>query len=219
MWILAGLATLFWLLQFVGQYFWLTNQNAETAQVRSFGLTGATLIGLSLFTSSLFKWVPRWAKNWRTRRHLGVAGTIFIVLHVGSALRFYFDFDLRAAYYSLHPLENPIVFGAIAYPIFVVMALTSTDWAVRKLGARWKFIHRFAYLAYWGAIFHFLQMSPTLYDSLPGVLLLVITGAAVFGQLYWYVRTVRQRGWKKFGSWVGAGLIVLTVVTAYLVYR
>ncbi len=220
MFVFAGLATAFWLLQLGVQYYWLTTGDAEAALLRSFALTGATLIGLALFSSALFKWVPRLAKHWRTRRHLGVSGAVFITFHVLWAYGVYYDFSLRSIYYSFNPLENPIIFGSIAYPILLVMALISSDWAMQKVTPkRWKFIHRFVYLAYWGAIFHFITINPAILLNPPGILLLLITCAAVFGQIFWYVRTVRQRGWKKLGSWVGLGFTLLFTVTAYMVFR
>ena len=37
--------------------------------------------------------------------------------------------------------------GWVAFVIFVALAATSNRWAVRRLGARWKSVHRWIYLA------------------------------------------------------------------------
>ncbi len=202
----------FWIIQFLYQYLSFTKDDLENSLLRSFALTGATLIGFALFSSAIFKWHPKWAKHWRTRRHLGVAGFTFIFFHVISAYYFLFDFRFKDVYYSLNPLENPIVFGSMAFPIFMLMALTSTDWAVRKLTFKWwKFIHRFVYFAYAFAIFHFTQVNPALLDNYAGYFLILITSLAVFGQLFWFIVTIIQRRFRTYGVLVGALVIAVYI--------
>lgn len=209
----AAGATIFGALQYAAQRFWLSPGDAPGALIRAAAFTGATLIGLALFASAVFRWVPSLSDRWRLRRRLGVAGVIAIILHASAVMRFYFNYDPKLAFGSLDPFMNPVVFGAIAYPLFLVMALTSTDWAYDKLGAkRWKSVHRVAYVAYWAAVMHFMTVNPAVLKSPPGWLLLVVTAAALFGQLFWYVRIA---GKKKFLSWGGLhGAIVIALYVA-----
>ena len=209
-------ALIFWLLHFFYQYQILIPGELGGALVRSFALSGATLISAALFSSAIFKWFPKTAKHWRWRRYLGVSGTVFIVLHILSVSHYLFQWDIAAAFYSLNPIQNPIIFGAVAFPILFVMAATSTDWAVDKLTPqRWKFIHRFVYLAYIASIFHFVLINPALLKNPAGYLLLALTGLAIIGQLYWYIKTVIRRKARNFGTYIGLGLIIGTLTLGY----
>jgi len=213
-------ATLFWLAEFAVQYWWLTNGNLASALLRSYALAGASLIGLALFSSALFKWVPRLAVHWHTRRRLGVAGVILISFHILWAYVTIFHSQLTLAYFSFNPLENPVIFGSFAYLILLIMAITSNEWMVRKLTPKvWKRVHRFVYLAYWAAIFHFLTMNSRLLKNPAGILLLLITAAALFGELFWYVRLAWKKRFRSQGAWVGLAIIILYIVTGIIVYR
>jgi len=218
--IFSACALVFWYFEFVYQYKVLIPGEFGGSLVRSFALAGATLFGCALFSSAIFRWFPRTARLWRFRRYMGVSGFIFTFFHVLSVYKYLFDFDVKAVYYTFNPIENPIIFGSIAFPIFFVLAATSTDWAVDKIGSkRWKFIHRFVYLAYVASIFHFITINPSLLKNPAGYLLLTMTALAGFGMLFWYVKTVLRRGWKIMGAWVGLALILGTAVLGYVVYR
>lgn len=212
-------ATLFWLAEFLYQYFVLIPKELPGSLVRSFALTGATLIGAAFFSSALFKWIPRWAQYWRYRRYLGVSGFVFIVGHVWSVYHFFFNYDVRAVYWSFDPIENPLVFGTIAFTLFFAMATTSTDWAVQFLKPKnWKRLHRVAYIAYWATIFHFTLVNPMLLENPAGYLLLAMTALALFGQFYWFVRTLMKRR-NIVGALVGLTVIVLYLGTGYFSYQ
>jgi glycine/D-amino acid oxidase-like deaminating enzyme/nitrite reductase/ring-hydroxylating ferredoxin subunit/DMSO/TMAO reductase YedYZ heme-binding membrane subunit len=215
----AGFACLFWLAQFLYQYLGPTKGEIGGSLVRSFALSGATFIGTALSLSAVFKWRPALAVHWRTRRRFGVAGFSFIALHAFSVLKFFFNFDPSGIFWSLNPLENPIIFGEIAFFLFFLMAATSFDLAVEKLGRNWKRLHRVAYFAWWAAVFHFITINPELLKNPPGYLLLAVTAFALFGQLYWYVRIAGRRRFLTVGGAVGAIVILLYAVTGHLVYR
>lgn len=184
----------FWLFEFAIEYYWLTKNNIQLSLIRSFALSGTTIIGASLFSSSVFKWFPKTGVHWRIRRYLGVSGFVLIFFHVFTAMKFIFNFNVKAIYYSLNPFINPLIFGAIAYPIFFVMAITSTDWMVKKLTPRvWKFIHRFVYIAYMSTVFHFILTNPQALNNLLGYLLYAITTLALFGQLFWFFKIAGKK--------------------------
>ena len=213
-------ASVFWLAEFAFQYFLLAKGNAASSLIRSFALAGATLVSSALFSSAIFKWFPHTAVYWRLRRYLGVAGTVFVALHALSVYVFTYQFDFLNAYYTLNPFENPIVFGTFAFVILFVMASISTDWAVEKLTPRvWKFIHRFVYLAFVSAILHVFLISPSRLAHPPGYLLILITLAALFGQVYWFFKTAARRRFRSLGTFVGLSLIVLAVILGYMAYK
>lgn len=209
----------FWLLEIFLQTQFLTPNSMSLAIIRAGGFTAATFFGLALFSSSVFRWFPSYAKYWYVRRSLGVAGFCFLALHAIAAFFFVFNADVSNLLFSLNPLENPVVFGLLAFPVFFAMAMTSTDWAYDKLGfPRWKFIHRFVYIGYYFAVLHFLTINPPALMNAVGYSLLAITFLALAGELYWFIRTVWQKRFSTLGTWVGFALVVLWLVTLYYIY-
>ncbi|MDA1334578.1 MAG: DM13 domain-containing protein [bacterium] len=210
----------FFVFEFALQYFWLTKGELGGSLVRSFALSGATLIGAALLSSVVFRIFPKTARLWRQRRYLGVSGFVFALFHALSVYYYFFNWEIQYVYYSLNPIENPIVFGSIALSIFMVLALTSTDWAVQKLTPRvWKFIHRFVYVGFLASVFHFITINPELLQNPPGYLLLLITILAIIGHLYLFIKTIMKKGFNTIGALVGTVIIVGAVIVGYLVYR
>lgn len=215
----AAVVLVFWLIELAVEYLWLTPHNLRLSLIRSFGLAGETTIGLALFSSAIFKWFPKTALHWRVRRGLGVSGFVLVFFHVVTAAQFIFKGDLAAAYYSFNPLVNPVIFGAVAYVIFFAMAITSTDWMVRKLTPRvWKYIHRFVYIAYISSIFHWVRMNPAVLNNPLGYLLLAMTAAALFGQLFWFITVSAKNKFRSLGFFIGLSIIMVTLITVYLLW-
>ena len=211
---------LFWLLEFFFQYYIASVGDLQSSLIRSFAFAGETLFALTLLMSVIFRSFPSMARHWRFRRYAGVAGFVFITAHVLTVLQFLFQFHLGSVFYSLNPIANPLLFGVISFPLFMVMALTSTDWAVQKLGSRvWKNIHRLVYVAFIASIFHFLLTYIGALKNAAGALLVVMTAAAVMGHLYWFVKLSAKKSFKSKGFMFGACIIAVTAVVAYLAYR
>lgn len=209
-----------WLIEFFVQYRWLSANDLGFSFVRSFALAGTTLIASALLTSTIFKWNPKLARHWRVRRYLGVSGFVLIFLHVLSVFHFLFDYQLDAIFFSFHPIDNPIIFGSIAFIILFLMAATSIDWAMQKLSPkRWKALHRCVYLAEIGIVFHFLTINPLLLKEAPTIALMVVMGLAILGQLYWWIRISAKRRFRNKGAMVGAALILLAILLAILEIR
>ncbi|MFA7308826.1 MAG: FAD-dependent oxidoreductase [Patescibacteria group bacterium] len=207
-----GAGILFWAVQFCLQFFYLVPGNLASSLIRSFALTGATMIGAALLMSIVFKFIPALADHWRVRRYTGVVGVLFITLHALSVYALMYGWDFATVYWSLNPLKNPVVFGSLALTGFMIMALTSSDWMVAKLTyPRWKLIHRVAYFAWMSAIFHFVLVNPLLRHTLPIYLLFTVATLVVVGQLYWWIRIA---GRKKFMTW--GGLLGAVVILSYL---
>ncbi len=207
------LVFIFWAFQFLEQYFHWSRGLLFESLVRSFGLTGSTLFACALFSSALFKWVPKLASKWRFRRYLGVSGFVCISLHVFFALHWYFKYDLVSIFTPLNPFVNPVMFGVIAFPIFMAMAMTSSDWAVATLTPkRWKTLHRFVYIAFLASIFHFALLERGILLRMPfGLLLIGLTAAALFGEIFWYVRIASKVRFRSWGALYGAVLILLAL--------
>lgn len=209
----------YWFLVFISLY--LSREMLPAYQIlsRSFALTGATLIGWSLLSSLVFKWFPQTARFWSYRRALGVSGFLFATGHAFVVYWQYYAWDLSTIYFSLNPFVNPIVFGTLAFPIFLVMTMTATDWAVARLGGQtWKNLQRLVYLAYLLLVFHFLLIVPDLTTRWPGVILVLTTMAVLLGQLYWWWRISASKGFRSGGTLVGLVIVGLYLVIGYLAF-
>lgn len=208
----------FWLLQFAYQQYVLNNEMVEISIVRSFALAGATYFGFALLSSTIFKWKPAWNRYWYVRRSFGVMGFVFILFHVFAVISFYYSGDISGVFYSLNPFENPIIFGVIAFPIFFIMAVTSTDWATMKLGARWKMLHRMVYFGYLASVFHFLLINPKSLMNAAGYLLIATTFSVLAGELFWFIKTVRKKNFSTIGTAIGILLIFVYLIITYFAY-
>ena len=215
----AVFSVAFWLLEFLFQTTFVSPINLGFALVRSFGFSAATFISLALLSSVVFKFFPEFARYWHVRRSLGVMGYIFLSFHVFFAVRFFYNGNVFSAFFSLNPFENPVIFGAIANPVFFVMALTSTDWAVQKLGGKnWKAIHRLVYFAFFATVAHFLTINPPMLMNAAGYLLLLAAFLALAGELFWFVKTAAKNGFLTLGTKIGFLAILLYLIVAFIVF-
>jgi DMSO/TMAO reductase YedYZ heme-binding membrane subunit len=208
-----GISILFFLAEFAFQFYVLIPGEFSGSLIRAGGISAATFLGFALLSSSIFKWKPQLAKYWYVRRSLGVMGFVFLMVHFWSVVTFFFQGNPANIFFSLNPLENPIIPGFFAYIIFFLMALTSTDWAVQKLSyPLWKRLHQLVYFAYFAGVYHFTTINSEILFNAAGYLLLTITGLVLLTQLYWWAIIVSQKGMKAKGSIVGIILIVLYIL-------
>ena len=205
----VGLVTLFWLVEVLYSYYFVQERSYSDALVLGSAFAGATFFSLSLLLSVLFKFWPRLAVRWRIRRYLGVAAFVALAMHGIWVWWYLFGGSVSGLFFSWNPISNPILLGMVAMPILLAMAATSTDWAVRKLGSRaWKTLHRFVYVAYAVGVLHFLFQNPPSLWNLAGYVLLVVTGCAIVGQLYLWIRYSSKRKFMNAGFWVGLCLVM-----------
>jgi sulfoxide reductase heme-binding subunit YedZ len=87
----------------------------------------------------------------RHRRYIGVSASIYGLIHFSCHLLYQGDLED-----VLQSFTKPFIwFGLAGLSILVLLASTSNNWAVKKLGGkRWKLIHRLAYLAVILVIYH-----------------------------------------------------------------
>ncbi len=209
---------LFFMAEFFYQFYILIPGELNGSLVRSFALSGATFIGCALIISSIMRWKPELGIHWGTRRAFGVIGSIFILFHVLSVLTFFFNWEISNIFWSLNPIENPLLFGVLALPVFMLMALTSNDVAYVKLGKNWKTLHRFVYFGYLFAIFHFLLINPELLNNLAGYLLLGVTFLALSGELYWFLKHSFKVSFSGLGTKIGFFVILLYLFIGYFAF-
>ena len=115
----------------------------------------------------------------KRRRYLGVAAFAYTVLHVAIWM---VQIDLTRVLKSF--LRPEILTGWIAFAIFIPLAFTSTDAAVRRLGPKWKTLQRWVYLGAAFTLVHWLMTSE-------GWTLALTTAAPVLALSVW--RLIRWR--------------------------
>jgi methionine sulfoxide reductase heme-binding subunit len=114
------------------------------------GFTASVLLVLVLTFTPLRVLFPRWpialALN-RHRRLVGVSAFAYALVHFGVHLLY--EGGIAFIGHTLETvLTKPFLLtGLVALTLLLVLAITSTDAAVRRLGARrWKNLHRLAYV-------------------------------------------------------------------------
>ena len=123
----------------------------------------ATPIALMFPSGKVAKWLVR------NRRFFGVSAFAYTLLHTVFYLLEYPVSQITSEF-----TQFPILTGWVAFFIFIPLAITSTDAAVRRMGPTWKKLQRWVYaaavlaFAHWallglegehasigGALFHF----------------------------------------------------------------
>jgi len=204
----STLTTILWALQFVYQYYLLIPGELGGSMLRSFALTGATLIGFALAIGPL-RTLHQKYNYVRYRRTIGVWGFTFIILHFVSVMVFLFELNPIDLFWHYNPFANPIIFAVFAYPIFVSMWITSTDWAVARLGFRkWKSLHRLVFPAYIVAILHFTLINPELLLNPTGYLLIGTTILVLILQVSAFLKTIRGKGLGRSAA-IGFSLMIV----------
>lgn len=118
------------------------------------GFTAAVILVCVMLLSPLRAALPRWRGAQvlqRHRRFIGVSAFAYAALHV--AMHFVYEGGFST---FRTDWEKPfILVGLVAFAILLVLAVTSTNAAVRVLGARkWKWLHRLAYVAAVLVLYH-----------------------------------------------------------------
>lgn len=158
--------------------------------VRPSGEWSAYFLILTLMVtpiSLLFRgqaWTRRLVQN---RRYLGVAAFAYGLLHT-----VFYLIDRGTAERVLNHLPRfDIWTGWLAFVVFLPLAATSTDWAMRKLGRWWKPVQRWAYgaailtLLHWASLHRWGRPEAALYWFAPL--------AALTLYRLWWLRTQRRR--------------------------
>lgn len=125
---------------------------------------------------------PRWLQ--KNRRYFGVAAFAYALAHTVLYL-----VDLGTAQKVIADLPKLYIWtGWIAFLIFVPLAVTSSDYFVRKMGRNWKTLQRTTYAAavltllHWAALHDWGGLGPALVHFVPlGVL-------EAYRVWYWYLR-------------------------------
>ena len=91
------------------------------------------------------------------RRMLGLFAFFYGTLHLMTYLWLDQFFDFSAILKDVY--KRPfITAGFTAFVLMVPLAITSTKWAIRKLGKRWQALHRLIYFSALAGVIHFIWL-------------------------------------------------------------
>ena len=124
------------------------------------GYLAVSFLVLTLSLNPIKNLWPQWIwvlKLNRYRRQLGVASFSCALIHFTCFLikrgSFY-----KAVPYFLHPAIIPAI--GIAFPILLILAMTSNNYSVKKLSfPKWKKLHKTVYIAEVAVITHMILMG------------------------------------------------------------
>lgn len=139
-------------------------------------------IGLILLVAS-FACTPaarilHWQGATQIRRALGLYGFLFVSIHLLAYAYGDNEFDLELILRDLDERRSMLI-GMVSLALLIPLALTSTRGWQRRLGRRWKMLHRLVYIALPLAVFHYLWLDrdfielPLLYAGVVIVLFLL----------------------------------------------
>ena len=91
----------------------------------------------------------------RFRRMLGLYAFFYGCLHLLTYIGLYAGFNVHTMLDDIAK-RRYIMAGMLAWSLLVPLALTSTNWSIRKLGGkRWQWLHRAVYLSAISAVVHY----------------------------------------------------------------
>ena len=119
------------------------------------GYNTLLLLILSLAITPLRKLVPKLTWLIKFRRLLGLFAFFYGTVHLLAYVALYAGFDLRTMLNDIAKRKF-ITIGVAAWLLLLPLALTSTNWAIRKMGGKnWNRLHKLAYLAAISGIIHY----------------------------------------------------------------
>lgn len=160
----------------------LSRTGAATTDVAGYGALLALLLALVARPISQL-----WSGPMRYRRVLGVGAFVLAVAHTIQMLQHSWGWQLQALYFMLPLHQWGVLLGAAALLLLLPLALTSSGWAQRWLGGRWRYLHLL---------------------SLPA-LLLCVAHCLFLGPHPWQAASLDLAAWARVGLLFGAASSVL----------
>jgi sulfoxide reductase heme-binding subunit YedZ len=152
----------------------------------STGLATLRLLTITLAITPLRRLWPR--LNWlvRFRRLLGLFAFFYATLHLLTYVALYAGFDVNAMAADI-ARRRFITMGVTAWLLLLPLAVTSTNWAIRKLGGKhWNRLHKLVYVAaVCGVIHYWWQVKP---GVLTPTTMTVILGVLLGARVLWALR-------------------------------
>ncbi len=157
------------------------------------GLATLRLLTVTLAITPLRRLSPR--LNWliKFRRLLGLFAFFYATLHMLTYVALYSSFNISAMLTDVVK-RRFITMGVAAFLLLLPLALTSTTWAIRKLGGkRWNRLHKLVYLAaICGVIHYWWQVKPGVITPITITVILAVLLLARPVQTYMQRRKKKQ---------------------------
>lgn len=127
-----------------------------------------------------------WKQVLPLRRPLGLYAFLYVCLHL--LIFVWLDYGLDPELLAEAIFEKRYALaGFAAFLLLLPLAVTSTKWAMRKLGKNWKRLHRLVYVAAVLAIIHYLWLVKSIHTE-P-----LVFAAIVIGLLLMRVGPIKQK--------------------------
>lgn len=170
----ASVAPVWWLYQ---AWIFALGPDPCKALVESFGLATLIMLLITLAMTPLQR-LTGWPGWIVVRRQLGLWCFAYVVLHMTMYALFVLGLDWGQLGVEL--VKRPyIIVGALAFLCLLVLAVTSNRYSQRRMGSRWKKLHRLVYMILGLGLLHMFWIVRAdlkewaLYAGLGGLLLLL----------------------------------------------
>jgi sulfoxide reductase heme-binding subunit YedZ len=141
----------------------------------STGATTLNLLTISLAITPVRRLIKplSWIGPWR--KLIGLFAFFYACLHLLAYVALYAGFNVQTMIDDIAK-RRFITMGVLAWLLLVPLALTSTNWSIRKLGGkRWKRLHQLVYVAaVCGVIHYWWQVKPGVLAPLGITLILAV---------------------------------------------
>jgi len=165
------------------------------------GITALVLLVLSLAVTPV-KFVTGWNQLIPLRKWLGLYGFMYVCFHLLIFVWLDYGFNLG---FLIDGLFNQlyVIVGFVAFLLLIPLAVTSTKGWQKRLGKRWKTLHKLFYLIIILSLIHFfwlvknVYVEPAIYAVIVALLLLARINPVKQRLLRWQRRLksrIRQAG-------------------------
>jgi sulfoxide reductase heme-binding subunit YedZ len=139
------------------------------------GSTALNLLTISLAFTPVRRLIPELSWLIKFRRLIGLFAFFYATLHLTTYVALYAGFDLHAMAADIAK-RRYITMGLAAWLLLLPLAVTSTNWAIGKLGGkRWNRLHKLVYVAAVCAVIHYWwQVKPGVLSPLSITLILAL---------------------------------------------
>ena len=155
----------------------LASYSANRALMLRSGSAGLILL-VAAFAVSPLAWWLRQPVLVQPRRALGLYGFLFVCIHLLVYAWLDNNFMIALMLRDLGE-RGAMSVGLLAFALLIPLALTSTNGWQRRLGTRWRVLHRLVYLALPLSVLHYFWLDrdlltrPLIFAVIVGVLLLL----------------------------------------------
>ena len=126
----------------------------------------------------------------RFRRMLGLYAFFYVCVHLLIYLKLYANLDWPTVVDDLSK-RRYIIVGFTAWLLLLPLALTSTQWAIRKLGKRWQTLHRAVYVAAILGVIHYWWIVKT--GVLAPLKITLVLALLLLARPFWTMVEARRR--------------------------